>query len=155
YGCNNHPPVALCANVVVSANLANCQANASIDAGSYDPDTGDVLTITQVPAGPYPLGTNIVCLLVTDNHGASNSCCAVVTVVDTTAASVNCPGNITATNTPGQCSAVVNFACTAFDACGGVNGTVQPPSGSVFPVGTTTATFTAWDGANNTNSCSF
>ena len=155
YGCLNNPPVALCTNVVVSASSSNCQANASINAGSYDPDAGDIITITQVPAGPYPLGSNNVCLIVTDNHGASNSCCAVVTVVDTTAPTLDCPDNITSANSPGQCSAVVNFVCTAFDACGGLNGTVQPPSGSVFPAGATTVTFTAWDGANNTNSCSF
>jgi len=99
----NRPPVAVCTNVVVSANPTNCLATASIDGGSYDPD-GDLITLSQVPPGPYPIGLNNVCLVVTDSHGASNTCCAVVFVVDTKPPVLNCPGNIVATNDPGQCS---------------------------------------------------
>jgi Legume lectin domain/HYR domain len=74
----NHPPVAQCANVIVSPG-ANCQANASINNGSFDPD-GDPITLRQEPPGPYPLGTNRVTLIVTDDKGASNSCSALVIV---------------------------------------------------------------------------
>jgi sugar lactone lactonase YvrE len=77
----NHPPVARCTNVVVFAGGSGVAA-ASVDNGSYDPD-GDPITITQTPPGPYPLGTSQVTLTVTDNHGASDSCHATVTVVDT------------------------------------------------------------------------
>ena len=49
----NRMPVALCADVVVSAG-ANCQADASVNHGSFDPDN-DPITILQVPPGPYPL----------------------------------------------------------------------------------------------------
>jgi hypothetical protein len=84
----NQVPVAKCKNVTVSAD-ASCQANASINDGSFDPD-GDPLTITQSPAGPYPLGTTSVLLTVTDPRGATSQCTATVTVVDTTAPSVSC-----------------------------------------------------------------
>jgi NHL repeat len=77
----NHPPVALCTNVVVSCGCTGV-ASASVDNGSFDPD-GDPITRTQTPPGPYPLGTNEVTLTVTDNQGASDSCHATVTVVDT------------------------------------------------------------------------
>jgi two-component sensor histidine kinase len=61
---------------------ANCMASASIDDGSFDSDSGDTITLTQSPAGPYPLGTTSVTLTATDSHGASCSATATVTVVD-------------------------------------------------------------------------
>ena len=51
----NTQPVAQCHDVTVQAD-ANCSAAASIDNGSYDPDAGDTITVTQSPAGPYSLG---------------------------------------------------------------------------------------------------
>jgi hypothetical protein len=77
------PPMAQCHDVTVSAG-PNCSADASVDAGSFDPDAGDTLTLRQEPPGPYLLGKTAVTLTVTDNHGASDSCTAAVTVVDTT-----------------------------------------------------------------------
>lgn len=79
----NQPPVAKCKDVTVSAG-PSCDANASIDDGSFDPDSGDTIALTQTPPGPYTLGTTSVTLTVTDNHGASSQCMANVTVVDTT-----------------------------------------------------------------------
>jgi hypothetical protein len=64
--------------------------------------------------------------------------------------SITCPANITQSNDPGQCGAVVNYPAPAADpACGTV--TCSPPSGSFFPVGTTTVTCTAAAGPT----CSF
>ena len=94
---SNQPPVALCTNVTVAAG-SNCLANASIDAGSYDPDGITNLSVVQIPPGPYRIGSNNVCLIVTDAFGASNVCCSVVTVVDTTPPTINCPADIVATN---------------------------------------------------------
>jgi hypothetical protein len=82
----NQAPVAKAKNVTVSAD-GNCQANASIDDGSFDPD-GDPITLTQSPAGPYPLGTTNVLLTVKDPRGATSQATATVTVVDTTGPSI-------------------------------------------------------------------
>jgi cysteine-rich repeat protein len=79
----NQAPVAQCRDVTVTS-LSECNpANASIDNGSSDPD-GNVLTCTQSPAGPYPVGTTFVTLTCTDGS-LSASCSATVTVngVDT------------------------------------------------------------------------
>ena len=52
---------------------------------------------------------------------------------------ITCPANITVSNDPGQCGAVVNYpAPTASAGCGTV--VCVPASGSFFPVGTTTVT---------------
>jgi len=74
--------IALCTDVTVSAG-SDCTADASIDAGSFDPD-GDPITLVQSPAGPYSLGITTVILTVTDDQGGSASCTANVTVEDTT-----------------------------------------------------------------------
>jgi hypothetical protein len=61
-----------------------------------------------------------------------------------------CPANITVSNDPNQCGAVVNYpAPTAVGAAGAI--TCVPPSGSTFPLGTTTVHCTSASGAT----CSF
>jgi subtilisin-like proprotein convertase family protein len=63
---------------------------------------------------------------------------------------VTCPANVTQSNDPNQCGAVVTYpAPTTTGSCGTV--TCSPPSGSFFPVGTTTVTCTPSAGS----SCSF
>jgi hypothetical protein len=77
---SNQPPTAICQVVTVAAD-ANCTADAVIDNGSFDPD-GDAVTLAQSPPGPYPLGSTLVTLTVTDIEGASSQCTGTVTVVD-------------------------------------------------------------------------
>lgn len=74
----NRPPVALCQDITVTAD-ATCTATADINNGSNDPD-GDVLTITQSPAGTYAVGTHTVTLRVDDGRGGVSTCTATVTV---------------------------------------------------------------------------
>jgi hypothetical protein len=68
---------------------------------------------------------------------------------------ITCPDAIVQSNDPGQCSAVVTFAATATGGCGDVAVVCVPPSGSAFPVGTTTVTCTATDGAGHSTQCAF
>jgi hypothetical protein len=159
-GVCNHPPVAQCRNIQVSAG-SNCQASiaaAQIDNGSFDPDPGDAIaTRTLDNSGPFGLGAHTVVLTVTDTHGAMSSCTATVTVVDTTPPAITCPANIIIqTTNAGNPSVVVNYPPpTVSDNCGAVTVVCSPPSGASFPRGTTTVTCTATDGAGNTASCSF
>jgi hypothetical protein len=111
----NNPPVARCQNVTVAA-ASSCTASASIDNGSFDPDSGDTITLSQSPSGPYPLGSTPVTLTVTDNHGASSQCTATVTVVD---ASPPVPDLAALPVVTAQCSATLTPP-TAHDNCAGL-----------------------------------
>jgi uncharacterized repeat protein (TIGR03803 family) len=147
------PPVARCRHVIVSAD-ANCMASASIDDGSSGFDAGDSIIRAQSPPGPYPLGETSVTMTVIGSHGASDSCLATVTVMDTTPPTITCPDNIVADATS-PAGAVANFAPMASDNCSLASVTSSPASGSTFAVGTTTVTCQAIDGSANTNSCTF
>jgi uncharacterized repeat protein (TIGR03803 family) len=116
----NRPPVARCHDATVSAG-ANCVADASVDNGSFDPDSSDMIALRQEPPGPYPLGTTSVTLTVTDNHSASNSCTATVTVMDTTSPAIS---DVAVTPNvlwpPNGKLVEVTLDYTAADDCGGV-----------------------------------
>ena len=69
-----------------------------------------------------------------------------------------CPSDISVTTDVGTCAAVVTFATpTATDNCSlsSVVMIAGLPSGSAFPVGTTTITYRATDVVGNTSDCSF
>jgi len=79
----------------------------------------------------------------------------VTPAVDTTPPQITCTGNISKPVDLGKCTAAVTFpAPTVSDNCS-VSAACNPPSGSAFPIGTTTDTCTATDQAGLTASCSF
>ena len=152
-GTANTPPVALCTNVTMPTTPGVCAAPASVNNGSFDPDPGDTITVSQSPAGPYRAGTTPVTLTVTDSKGAASTCTGTVTVVDSEPPTLTCPAPITVEcSSSGSATATVGGA-TAQDNCGA---TVMSCSGSgtSFPLGATTMTCTATDMAKNTSSCS-
>ena len=71
---------------------------------------------------------------------------------------VTCPGSITASAPLGLCGSNVVFSVTGSDNCGlrATNQLAGLPSGSLFPVGTTTNTFEVVDASgNHSASCTF
>jgi gliding motility-associated-like protein len=67
-----------------------------------------------------------------------------------------CPSNITLSNDPGSCDAVVTWiAPAATDNCNIASFTSNFNPGDVFPLGTSTVSYTAVDDAGNTVTCSF
>ncbi|TFH64605.1 MAG: HYR domain-containing protein, partial [Candidatus Zixiibacteriota bacterium] len=146
------PPVAMCNNVTVEAD-ANCSAMASIDDGSYDPG-GGILTLIQVPAGPYPLGETVVKLIVVAESGLADTCEATVTVVDMTPPTVICPADIVVDNEPGQCGAYVSYDITATDNCSIVS-PLGKQGASFYSVGVTIITPVVTDASGNEGTCSF
>ncbi len=140
----NQPPQALCRDLTVNAG-GHCTANASVDDGSFDPD-GDPITLSQAPAGPYPLGTTLVTLTVTDDQGASDSCNAEVTVRDVSAP---VPDDLSLPDVVGECSAEITVFPTASDNCAGqVNGSTSDPL-QYSDLGTHVVNWTYDDGNGN------
>ncbi|MBI3414497.1 MAG: HYR domain-containing protein [Verrucomicrobia bacterium] len=69
---------------------------------------------------------------------------------------ITCPTDITVSNSPGLCFALVSYpAPVASGGSGSVSVVCNPPSGSSFPVGTNVVNCTATDSAGNTATCSF
>jgi hypothetical protein len=76
--------------------------------------------------------------------------------VDTTPPVVRCPDDIVVQADPKECFVEVRWRAKADDDCDPNPRLVcDPPSGSLFPLGTTTVTCTATDRCGNTASCSF
>jgi large repetitive protein len=98
----------------------------------------------------FPLGTTNVTCIATDSGGLTTSGAFTVTVSDTTGPSLVLPTAITVDAT-GPEGVVVDYDASAHDAVAGdVPIECTPPSGSLFPVGTTTVTCTASDAASET-----
>ncbi|MCC6546968.1 HYR domain-containing protein [Candidatus Sumerlaeota bacterium] len=158
---NTAPPIALCQEVTVEAG-ANCEAAvlaSAVDNGSNDPDGGDDVTLSLSPEGPFPLGTTAVTLTVTDDEGDTASCETTVTVVDTTAPVISCPGEPTVGPTAADCTAQVSFnRALATDNCAVTITNDQNDGGAdasgTYAAGTHTVTFTATDSSGNTATCS-
>ncbi len=113
-------------------------------------------TCAPVSGSFFPVGTTTVTCSVTDGSGNSAACLRTTTVNDTQPPSITCPANITQSNDLNQCGAVVIYpAPTTSDNCPGVTAACVPPSGSFYPVGTTTNTCTSTDASANTATCSF
>jgi subtilisin-like proprotein convertase family protein len=149
----------------VNANLTFDDTAAAIGAtvvsGTFRPTnigTGDLLP-APAPVGPYPdpqqlsvfngLDPNgtwslfVVDDVATDIGNINGGWRLNITTTDpaccNSACTLNAPSNIVVNNDPGVCGAVVNYPAPTFSgSCGVV--TSDPPSGSLFPVGTTTVT---------------
>src|SRR5207248_690900 len=124
-----------CRSVTNSASLTvtppptiNCSANKTVEAG--------VSWTFDAPTANYPVMvkgtlTNITgqCTLTatrtwqtTDPCGNRAECSQIVTVVDTTAPIIVCPGNLVFSANAGQCNrSNVTFTVTASDICGSAN----------------------------------
>ncbi|MBX2966649.1 MAG: HYR domain-containing protein [Cyclobacteriaceae bacterium] len=114
-----------------------------------------VLTVSNASGSLFEPGATTVTYTAIDRYGNQSTCNFTVTVTDNTPpVFTSCPSNIqlSANN---NCGAVANWANpTAQDNCS-VNVVGSHTSGSVFPLGTTTVTYTATDPGGNQATCSF
>lgn len=167
---DNTAPAIVCGSAPAqSANAgANCQApvpdvQALVRAQSSDNCTANSsLTVTQNPAqgstvsgtGPHP-----ITVTVTDGSNNSANCIVAFTVIDNTSPTIVCPASFTrvaGATCPIATNNVITYPDpTVSDNCPGASTVCNPPSGSTFPVGTTTVTCTATDASGNTATCSF
>ena len=149
-GWNKTSPVALVITVT--------PGTAAVTAKPACTDNGKLVTVSGT-ASPYGAsvasqGSHAISCKVTDT--AKLSATGTDTVrIDPVAPTVTVPANITVDATsPG--GATVSYCASFSDATSGVaTSGCTPPSGSTFPIGTTTVTCTAIDKAGNTTSKTF
>jgi len=157
----NNPATIMCPSQPVVANttpgLCTAQVTFTVTGGGMPPPT---VSCSPSSGSVFPKGvTTVVCMA--SNGGTPATCSFTVVVNDNQQPSFpsGCvaPINVAAqASCPFATSAPVEFATpTATDNCSTVMVTCNPPSGSMFPLGTTTVTCTATDGSNNTATCSF
>lgn len=139
------------ANITVGNDPDQCGAVVNYPAPT---SSGSCSTITCSPASGsfYPVGVTTV----TCTEAGGSICTHTITVQDTQPPTIHCPASIVVSNEPNQCGAVVYYgAISASDNCVAPSITASIPSGSFFPVGTTTVTCTAFDAVSNSATCSF
>ena len=156
---NENPTLSCPTDFMVTSDMDQCGATVDFMIMSNDNCSGEILQqISGLPSGAtFPVGTTTQVFEVTDAAGNMISCMFDVTVVDQSNPTIDCPNDITVNNTPGLCEATVNFTVDFDDNCAGTSlmQIAGLPSGSTFPVGTTTNTFQVMDAAGNSVSCSF
>ena len=131
-------------------------ATVAFSSSAVDLVDGNVPTLCSPSSGAnFPFGQTTVTCTAVDTHANAASASFAVTVKDTTPPSLTLPADQSAEAT-GTDGASVSFSATATDL---VDGAVTPicstPSGSTFPLGTTTVTCAASDAAGNVASGSF
>ncbi|HEX2898333.1 MAG TPA: HYR domain-containing protein, partial [Bacteroidia bacterium] len=144
-------------DVTLPSDFGSCGALYEYENEATDNCPGVTVAQTAgLPSGSiFPAGSTTNTFVATDAAGNTTSCSFVVTVVDAEAPVVTCPANISVSNDPGLCSAVVTYTASATDNCPGVTVSLNPASGSTFALGTTTVTATATDASGNNATCTF
>jgi uncharacterized repeat protein (TIGR01451 family) len=167
------PTITCPANIVKSTDPNQCSAVVNYPAPTVtdncpcstgaSPKKGPTVQTFCVPVcnppsgSTFQKGTTTVNCSASDAAGNQSSCSFTVTVNDTQPPSITCPADITI-KTPqagDPCKVVTYPAPVVSDNCPGVGVVCTPPSGSCFPVGTTTVTCTATDTSGNTVTCTF
>lgn len=150
-----HPVLSCPGATAVAADPGVCEAVVDIEIVASD-NCGAVDVSTTPPMGSvFPLGITTVEAVATDDAGLSDTCYFDVTVLDEEPPQAICPSDTTVQSDPGECSAVVDFTADVIDNCSVSSLTANPPSGSTFPVGTTTVTLIATDSADLADTCYF
>jgi HYR domain-containing protein/uncharacterized protein DUF11 len=160
---NQNPTIECPANITTTTEPGTCSAHVNHGTATATDNCGTATVSGTRSDGrgldeTYPRGTTTITWTATDLSGNQSSCSQTITVNDEEAPTISCPSNITKSNDPGTCGAVVNYtAPVGSDNCPGSTTaqTAGLPSGSTFPVGTTTNTFEVTDASGKKTSCSF
>lgn len=155
---NENPVVTVPADIVVDTAAGSCAAVVNFTPTATDNCSGVTVESSPASGSTFPKGTTTVTVTATDASGNQDVDTFDVTVNDNEAPAISCPANISTNVDPGSCGAVVNYtAPVGTDNCSGATTTQTAglPSGSTFPVGTTTNTFKVTDASGRETSCSF
>ena len=151
----NQRPVAICQSIFRTADSA-CEGHAfaqDFDSGSYDPD-GDPLFFTAIPSGPYPLGTTMVELTITDGNGGRATCFPSILVLDETAPSITCAGALVPLDTNGEANLTPgNLGVNSSDNCSTPSVSLSQSNFTCADLGTMTIVVSATDASGNVGAC--
>ncbi|MBL1279261.1 MAG: HYR domain-containing protein [Fluviicola sp.] len=150
---NEAPTINCPANVLVTADAGVCDASGVALGMATGSDNCTVASITNDAPATFPLGTTTVTWTVTDAAGNTATCTQDVTVTDNELPTITCPTDITITADAGVCesaSVVLGTPITA-DNCSVASITNDAPA--IFPLGSTTVTWTVTDGSGNIAMC--
>ena len=143
------PTINAPANITVNNNPDQAFAtNVSLGTASANDNSGAV-TISNNAPSQFPIGQTTVTWRAADAAGNYATATQIVTVFDKDSPSIQAPANITVNTDAGQAFAtnVVLGTPVAADNSGTVNVSSNAPP--QFPLGQTTVTWTAIDGAGN------
>ena len=112
--------------------------------------------VVNPPSGSvFPIGTSTVTATARDACGQSTNATFLVTVLEQPLV-LNVPTNTLTAYSTSSNGAVVYFTCSASGGCSPPPYlSANPPSGSVFPIGTNTVTATASDDCGDTTNATF
>jgi hypothetical protein len=146
------PTIVAPATVTTTANSA-CNATGVSLGTPTTADNCSAVTVTNNAPVSFPVGTTTVTWIATDASGNSTSASQLIIVTDAMNPTIVAPTDVT-TNANSACSAFnVNLGTPATsDNCSVANVTNNAPS--VFPIGTTTVTWTVTDESGNTSTAS-
>ncbi len=149
------PALTLPADITLEATSAS-GAGATFSASATDIVDGSLPVTCVPPSGStFPLGTTTVTCTAQDDAGNIASDGFDVIVQDTTPPALTVPANMTLEATS-PAGAVATFSASATDIVdGSLPVTCVPPSGSTFPLGTTSVNCSVTDANSNTSSGSF
>jgi hypothetical protein len=142
--------------LVVSNDLNQCGAIVSFPfPTAIDNCSAVSITCTPMPGSFFPVGITPVHVHAVDAANNDTNYYFSITVLDRQPPVILCSTNITVEFSD-ETGAIVSFTSQATDNCAGSIVLLStPPSGSTFAIGAMTVLSTAFDGAGNSNSCSF
>lgn len=156
---NANSPTIACPNPISAIACTTNGTAVVFPAPVAHDDHGVPLTVTCTPpsGSVFPLGTTTVLCRAADACGNATSCSFALKVVhDYTPPAIQCPADITQ-RTCGPNGVTVQYPTPATWDDYDTNLTVstKPPSGSVFPVGTTAVNCMVFDSCGRRSECSF
>ena len=146
------PTIVCPTDVVVSSDPGVCTAVVTLVAPVTN-DNCSVASVTNDSPGNFPLGTTTVTWTVTDGSGNVETCTQLVTVEDNEAPVIVCPADLTVDTDPGMCEASAVALGTPFTTDNCSVALVSNNGPAVYPLGSTTVTWTVEDGSGNTTTC--
>src|SRR5262249_4032906 len=138
---------------LVPSDKVLTSADVEVDAHAWAEDDSTPSDVMVAPTFDLLKGT-VLDITLPDIKDGTIGIVSITPSFDTTPPTISCRGDISTPADLGKCTASPTFAPTIGDNCS-VTATCSPPSGSAFPVGTTTDTCTATDQAGLPNTCSF